>query len=248
MKSPELDRKDRVALLFRAAQEQGLGVILLLEGTGLTGLVHTVDGLSSILDPRHFDVHHFPGFETAPERKDPFLYHYWLHLPRYGDLALFDGSYYHDWVSRRLFKKLNSQQLEDWIDDINRFEQSLGANQYLVLKIRVLRHKKDLQEELKEDKRMKARGPLVRKRAGFMVKEHKAYEKALQEAVDRTDFPHAPWFTPPESNGKEVRDLILDYLIARLEEALQVDSRSAVASYDEAMEKMRELQATGENE
>ncbi|HBS03628.1 MAG TPA: hypothetical protein DEA96_01600 [Leptospiraceae bacterium] len=241
VKSAELEKTDRVALLFRAAQEQQKGIILILEGTGLAGLVHTVDELSSCLDPRHFQVHHFPGYETAPERKDPFLHHYWMHLPRYGDLALFDGSYYHEFVRRVLKGKLSRDEKKAWIDDINRFEESLQANYYLVLKVRLNRHGKDLEDELKSDKKLKSRAALIRKRARYLVKEYRDYSQELDRLTQLTGSPLSPWFTPPEGKGKQVRSLVLDYIIARMEEFLSVDSRQAVASYDEAMKLMRKL-------
>ena len=241
MKSAELEKTDRIALLFRAALEQEKGIVLILEGTGLAGLVHTVDELSSALDPRHFQVHHFPGYETAPERKDPFLHHYWMHLPRYGDLALFDGSYYHEFVRRVLKDKLSREEKKGWVDDINRFEESIQANGYLVLKVRLNRHVKDLEEELKSEKKLKSRASLIRKRARYLLKEYKDYTKELGHLVQLTSSPLAPWYTPPEGKGKQVRGLVLDYIIARMEESLSIGSRQAVASFDEAMELMRKL-------
>jgi len=242
VKNPELEKTDRVALLFRAAQDQQKGVMLILEGTGLCGLVHTRDELTSFLDPRHFEVHHFPGYETAPERKDPFLHHYWMHLPRYGDLAIFDGSYYHEWVRRTLKGKLKKKEQELWIDDIRNFEKSLSANGYIVLKVRFRRHLDDLKKELKADRKLKSRSTLLRKRAKFLIEEHSKYESHLDGLTQHTGSPEAPWFTPTEGGGKEIRSHVLDYIIARLEEHLNVDSRQAVADYDQAMKLMRELE------
>ena len=243
VKSAELEKTDRLSLLFRAAQDQALGVVVILEGTGLPGIIYTVEELSSCLDPRHFEVHHFPGAETAPERKDLFLHHYWLNLPRYGDLAVFDGSYYHDWAVRKSANKLGNSESRNWIEDINNFEHGLHQNRYLVLKIRIQRDRKDLQEEMDTDKRLKIWSPLLGKRAKYLIKHHKEYSEALELVVENTNVPDAPWFTPPPEKGKHVRAHVLDYLIARLEEALSVDSRQAVASYDEAMALMRNLKS-----
>ncbi|MEQ8352698.1 MAG: hypothetical protein RH862_14515 [Leptospiraceae bacterium] len=247
MKSPELEKTDRISLLFRAAQNQQIGVFLILEGTGLAGIVYTVDELSSCLDPRHFEVHHFPGYETAPERKDPFLHHYWMHLPRYGDLAMFDGSYYHELVRRTIKGKISGKERQGWIDDINRFESSLEANQYLVLKIRFQRNPRELESELKSEKKLKARTSLLRKRSTYLLNEYKDYTREMDKLLLETGSARAPWFTPPEGKGKEVRGLVMDYLIARMEEALNVDSRQAVASYDEAMALMRKLEKEQKN-
>lgn len=245
MKSEELDKTDRISLLFRSALEQQLGVVMILEGTGLPGIVHTVEELSQCLDPRHFEVHHFPGFGTSPERSDLFLYHYWLNLPRYGDLALFDGSYYYEWARKTMKGKFGKKESRQWLEDIRNFELSLHQNGYLLLKIRIRRNEQDLADELKTDGKMKDRAPLVSKRFKFLLKNHGAYCQALEEIVFQTSLAHAPWFTPPEERGKHVKLFVLDYIIARLEEALNVDSRQAVASYDEAMDLMRKMQKEG---
>ena len=256
-KSPELDRKDRLALLFREAAERKLGVFLIFEGTGVVGILESIQELSEILDPRHYDVHHFPDSDDdrrSDVRNRPLLYTAWQRLPRHGNLGILDGSYYHrlaraeiagrlnEELSAKEFKKLRKGLLRD----IQAFEQGLADNGYLVLKVRVTRRAKDLKKDLKKDEKKNSVGAvrrdLWRSRVKALKKDYDEFVSVLDGLVEKTQFnPHAVWFTPPPAAPGETATAVCDYLIARLEEHLSMDSRRAVAEFDEAMAALRRL-------
>ncbi len=239
-KSQSLDQKDRLALLFREAVERGTpGMVLVFEGNGIAGILRSVQGLSRLLDPRHFVMHHFSdenARSAAPGR--PLLHEYWQRLPQFGELAVFDGAYYHDCVVRDPGRKERAADIEE----IRAFERTLSENGYLVLKLRIERKKAgDLKKDLKNDGVCKSRRSPLKRRRRDALRDFDYRAKALARLVKKTDTPAAPWFTPPAGDSKSVRGAVFDYLIARLEERLGIDSRVAVAEFDERMASLRRL-------
>ncbi len=245
MKSASLEQKDRVALLFREAAERGLGVVLIFEGVGITGILHTITRLSRILDPRHFTVHHFPDNAAPRDRDRAFLHKYWCDLPALGDLAVFDGAYYHDLAAGIVHDRLGKKQRRQLIDIVNDFERSLDDNGYLVIKVRIPRRRKDLEKELKKDEKHVIRRSLSKQRAKRLLKHFDDYKKALRSTAKKTDTAVAPWFVPDEGSGKEIAGAVFDYIIARMEERLSLDSRRLVADFDEAMDLLRRMRKAG---
>lgn len=237
--SSELEKKDRLALLFReAVQQKKTGVILIFEGSGVAGILYTIHRLCQVLDPRHYDVHRFPDMKSTESSTHlPPLHEYWCKLPILGDLAIFDGSYYYKAICGKFDRKGRKQ----FVEEIQNFERTLADNGYLVLKIRVDRHKKDLKKELKKDRASILRKSILQRRLRRLFKDFDGRVKDLKRIVRKTDTAHAPWFSPPADDVRSVAMTVFDYLIARLEEDLSVDSRSAVAEFDEAMERVRRM-------
>ncbi|MCR9143271.1 MAG: hypothetical protein NXI24_13530 [bacterium] len=240
----ELERKDRLALLFReAVQQKGPGVILVFEGVGVAGIVHTIHRLCQVLDPRHYEAHRFPDEKKADAvfQIGPPLHDYWKRLPKFGDLAIFDGSYY----SQAMLADLDRKERKAFIEEIRNFERTLADNGYLVLKICITRREKDLKKELKKERASVLRKALLQKRMRRLFKDFDDRVEELKRLMRKTDAPHAAWFAPPVGDSREVARAVFDYLIARLEEALSLDSRTAVAEFDEAMERVRQMRRQG---
>ena len=155
-KSLELDQKDRLACLLReAVAQKKLATIVIFEGAGVAGILHTIQRMCQTLDPRHYYVHHFP--EPVKHRPVLFLREYWQKLPLMGDLAIYDGSYYHNWIAAELAAKKSQKKAEKkyragLIEEIKNFERTLADNGYLILKVRVARREKDLKKDLKKDR------------------------------------------------------------------------------------------------
>lgn len=233
-----LERKDRLALLFReAVQQSGPGVILIFEGAGVANIVSTIQRLCQVLDPRHYAVHRYPENAGKFFEYQPPLYQYWCKLPKFGDLAIFDGAYY----TRALLEDFDRKERRAFLEEIQNFERTLADNGYLLLKIRISRKQKDLKRELKKDRASVVRKALLGKRIRRLFKDYDDQVDDLTRLVRKSDSPHAPWFSPPAGNSREVGRAVFDYIIARMEEALSLDSRTAVAEFDEAMERVRAM-------
>lgn len=240
-KSEALETRDRLALLFREAQHKGLGSLLVFEGPGLGGVTATISRLAQVLDPRHFSVLHYPR-ETPLVAGRPFLYEYWRQLPRYGDLCILHGSYYHKLVSlARDDDGLPRKRRRDLIQEILDFERALSQNNYLVFKIFIRPLHAGLKKELKRSGLSAVVRQSLRKRWKALIHDRDAYEEAFTQVRRATDVYEGPWFEPGGETERELAYSVFGYLIARLEEALEIDSRRAVLNFDEQMRKMRTL-------
>jgi AMP-polyphosphate phosphotransferase len=239
-KSEALETRDRLALLFREAQHKGLGSLLIFEGPGLGGVTATISRLAQVLDPRHFSVLHFPR-DSAPLAGRPFLYEYWRQLPRYGDLCILHGSYYHKLVSFARDADLSKKRRRDLIQEILDFERALSQNNYVVFKIFIRPLHAGLKKELKKSGLSAVVRNSLRKRWKALIHDRDAYEDAFTAVRRATDVYEGPWYEPGGETERELAYSVFGYLIARMEEALEIDSRVAVQTFDDQMRKMRTL-------
>jgi polyphosphate kinase 2 (PPK2 family) len=172
------------------------------------------------LDPRQYRV--YPT--SAPneeERARPYLWRFWRHIPPLGKIAFFDRS----WYGRVLVERVEGFcQPQDWTrayGEINDFEQTLTGFGLIVVKywlaiseeeqIRRFQEREDTAYKnykiTAEDWRNRAKWPL--------------YEVAMNDMVDRTSTPDAPWTLVAANHKRHARLAVLETLAARLEAELR---------------------------
>ena len=238
-KSEGLERRDRVALLFREAYARRRAIVIICEGAHLVGMKRIIARLAHILDPRHYRVH-WHAARGEKNRHRPFLLPYWKALPAFGDLLILERSYYYDCILGRVSGKIGKKRYTTLIREFNDFERTLHDNGYRVLKLALDRPKKKLEKDYRKS-RSRKRDPisLLDEDLEFLLKRNDGYHRYLDELLEQTAAPHAPWFRPTSAGYKQLEADVLGFLIARLEEDLDVNSMEAVKDFDDAMQRMR---------
>ena len=111
---------ERVFELSEMVYEQKRPVIIVFEGWDAAGKGTTIRQLTTPLDARGFKVLSTQAPRTHETRK-PWLWRFWMNLPRYGQIAIFDRS----WDGRVLVERVNGlTPLPQWIaayEEINNF-------------------------------------------------------------------------------------------------------------------------------
>lgn len=130
---PEL----RAALLERQAElkEQAkVPLIVVVAGLDGAGKGETVNVLHQWLDTRLMSTHAF-GKPTKEERARPPRWRYWRVLPPKGRAALIFDSWYRGPLLDRVYGRSTSEDFDNVLEDITRFERMLVREGAVLLKL-----------------------------------------------------------------------------------------------------------------
>jgi polyphosphate:AMP phosphotransferase len=209
--------QERLTEATTAKSFRGKGLVLVFEGNDAAGKGGAIRRVREALDPRRFRVHGVSA-PTDEERARPYLWRFWRNIPRRGDVAIFDRS----WYGRVLVERVEGFAApQDWMrayQEINDFERQLGETGYLVVKFWLaisrdeqLRRFQD--REAKAFKRYKLTPDDWRNREKWEL-----YEQAMTDMVDRTSARRAPWALIEANDKKFARLKVLRTIVERLEE------------------------------
>jgi len=144
---PEL-RASLLNAQFDLAEDSSFPVIILAGGVDGAGKGDTVNLLNEWMDPRHIRAHAMG--EPTPEEKDrPPMLRFWRALPPKGKIGIFFGSWYTDPIVNRVTGKTKTAELNQSIDEINRFEKMLTDEGALIIKFWFHLSKKAQKKRLK---------------------------------------------------------------------------------------------------
>jgi AMP-polyphosphate phosphotransferase len=221
---PEYDRKlrvlqDRLAAMSDASAFREVGLILAFEGNDAAGKGGSIRRVTQALDPRRFQVHSI-GAPSDEEKAQPYLWRFWRRLPRKGDVAIFDRT----WYGRVLVERVEGYCTEaEWLRayaEINDFEAQLHDFGFVLVKFWLA---------ISQDEQ--ARRFEAREKVPF--KQHKitdedwrnrekwdAYVQAVGDMVDRTGTADAPWTLVEAEDKRYARLKVLQTICERLEARL----------------------------
>jgi len=128
--------KLRAALLdaqFDLRENGKIPVVILVSGCDGSGKGETINVLYEWMDPRFLSTLAFSA-PSDEERERPYMWRYWRALPPKGRIGIFAGSWYSDPIRDRILGVLDKGDLDQRMDQINRFEAMLVNEGALVLK------------------------------------------------------------------------------------------------------------------
>lgn len=187
-------RREQVELrkLQLKIHQQQVPVLVLFEGWDAAGKGGAIQRLTDILDPRSYVVHAF-GAPTDEEKAHHYLWRFWRRLPTAGQISIFDRS----WYGRVLVERVEGLATEpEWrraYREINEFEEQLTDAGYVLVKF-WLQISADAQlqrftaREQDPFKQHKITAEDWRNREQWSY-----YEVAVNQAIQRTNTPRAPW-------------------------------------------------------
>ena len=211
--------QNRLNKLLSRKKSRKRSLVLVFEGNDAAGKGGAIRRVMQFMDPRRYRVNQFAA-PTDEEKAQPYLWRFWRRVPRQGDVAIFDRS----WYGRVLVERVENFCAEaDWrraYGEINDFEAEMSDAGAIVVKF-WLAIDKDEQEA-----RFKAREVTGYKRYKITDEDWRNREKwdeyttAVCDMVDHTSTSTAPW-TLVEANDKyHARVKVLKTICERLEESL----------------------------
>src|SRR5512139_1780916 len=183
---------------------RGERTVVAFEGWDAAGKGGCIKRLMALMDPRGYKV--WPI--AAPRDEDArhhWLWRFWRRLPEAGELTVFDRT----WYGRVLVERVEGfARPEAWrraYDEINAFERTLTADGVRLVKIFL--HIDRAEQKRRFDEREE--DPLKRYKIGpedwRNRKKWPEYERALQELLDRTHRPDAPWTLVAANSKRHAR-------------------------------------------
>ena len=211
--------QERLYDLEKACWDARIPTIALFEGWDAAGKGTTINLLTSRLDPRGFKLHAIQAPRTY-ETHLPWLWRFWQRIPNYGEMAIFDRS----WYGRVLVERVAGITAErDWqkgYRDIASFERTLFDDGYVLVKF-FLHISKD--EQARRFKRL-SRDPLTAWHVQAEDWEHHEqyaeYVTAIEEMLEHTDTEWGPWCIVEATDRRWARIRVFQTIIHRMEQAL----------------------------
>lgn len=181
-----------LSALQQQARRRKLPVIVLLEGWDAAGKGGLISDLILNFDPRGCRVHTVSP-ATELERREPVLWRYWRMIPKAGEIAVLDQSWYRDVSTACPEEDICGAELKRRIRGINAFERELTDAGYLILKFFIHIDRKEQKRRLQR----LAETPSASWRATELDfkrnRKYETYYRAFDEMLARTDTPCAPW-------------------------------------------------------
>ena len=224
-----LDRKDyqkklarlqaRLAMLTRSKKMRDRSIVMVFEGMDAAGKGSTIRRITPGMDARFYRLIPIAA-PTEEERAQPYLWRFWRQVPGHGHAVIFDRS----WYGRVLVERVEKFATEfDWMrayGEINEFEEQLAESGAIVAKFWL---SITPGEQLK---RFKARQNTPYKQFKITAEDWRnrkkwpAYERAVNDMIERTSTDPAPWNVIASDDKLFSRIETLEKLCERIEAEL----------------------------
>lgn len=206
----------RLNLLTRDPKFKEKSVVILFEGNDAAGKGGAIRRVTGSLDARVYHIVPIAA-PTDEERAQPYLWRFWRHLPRFGQVTIFDRS----WYGRVLVERVQGFCAQsDWLraySEISDFEEEMTRHNIALAKFWLAISP---EEQLRRFEERQATGFKCFKLTPDDWRNRKKwddYVRAVCDMVDQTSNEIAPW-TIVEANDKHyARIKILRTICERIE-------------------------------
>lgn len=217
-KLPVLQRK--LYDLQTTAWKAGVPSVILFEGWDAAGKGTTIGTLTQRLDPRGFKLYPIRAARTF-EMMHPWLWRFWLKLPNYGEMAIFDRS----WYGRVLVERVEGLTPEsEWrkaYRDIVDFEQTIADDGYVLVKFWLHISKDEQKRRFKLLEKDPLKSWQVTKEDWDHHKKYEQYLLAVEEMLERTETEWGPWTIVEGTNRWWARVKVFNTITSALSQRLE---------------------------
>ncbi len=229
----------RLLELEQIIYQRGVPVILLFEGWDAAGKGTTIRRVTEKLDARGFKVLPTQAPRTH-EKQRPWLWRFWMNIPRHGQIAIFDRS----WYGRVLIERVEGlTPIPEWIrsyEAINAFERTLAADGTIFVKCWLHISKA---EQLRRFLLLTHKPETAWQVTAEDWEHHRKYDEylaAVEDMLENTDTPVAPWSVIPATDPNYRTFAVFRTLIAQLEQALGEE----ISEWSKAEKRIDQLEGT----
>ena len=202
--------------------DQGLGppLCVLFEGWDASGKGGAIKRLVAPIDPRHVHVQSFAA-PTDREKRHHWLWRFWPHLPGWGGMAVLDRSWYGRMLVERVEGFAEPAEWQRAYAEARDYERMLTDEGMVLVKFWL--HVSS-REQLK---RFKARAEDPLKKWKLTEEDwrnrekRRAYSRAIEQMLDETDRPNAPWTLVEADSKRYARVKVIETVIAAAEDGMR---------------------------
>ena len=213
-------QQGRLNRLQRRARERGVSTVAVFEGWDAAGKGSALRRVTGALDAR--DYHVFPiAAPTDEERAHHYLWRFWRHLSRAGELTIFDRSWYGRVLVERVEGFATLEEHQRAFAEINHFEQQLVDRGIVLVKFWLHITKDEQLRRFRERQQTPHKRWKITDEDWRNRRKWNDYEQAVKEMVARTSARRAPWVLVEANDKYFARIKVLRTLADRLQRALK---------------------------
>ncbi|WP_100486162.1 polyphosphate kinase 2 family protein [Sporolactobacillus pectinivorans] len=200
--------------------EENTAVIFVFEGWDAAGKGGAIRRAVANLDPRGVRVTAIAA--PAPhEKRYHYLQRFWRKIPQFGQIAIFDRSWYGRVLVERVEGFAEKKEWKRAYSEINSFEKLLTNDHYIIEKFWLHISKDEQYKRFKERennpmKRWKITDEDWRNRAKW-----DKYLTAAEEMFEKTDQPYAPWHIISANSKWYARVAVIRHMVRSIENDLK---------------------------
>ncbi len=214
---PGLQR--RLYDLEKACWDQKIASIIVFEGWDAAGKGSAISQLVSRMDPRGFRLRPIQEPRTY-EKNHPWIWRFWLATPNYGEMAIFDRSWYRRVLDERVEGGLSKQDVQRAMRDIVEFEQMLASDGVVLIKFWLHITKKEQRKRFKAIEKDPLESWHLTAQDWDRHKRYNKYLKAVEDMLAQTESEWGPWTIVEATSKWYARRKVFDTVIGALERRL----------------------------
>jgi len=234
-KARRRELQTRLYDLQQALIEARRPALIVFEGWAGTSKISMIQLLTRRLDPRGLRVHPITAPRTY-ETMYPWLYRFWLKIPSYGQIAIFDRSWYRQALAERTQDSMSAAEWRSRCEDIVSFERQLADDGAIILKfwLHISKH-----EQARRFRKLTS-DPLtawqVTDEDRWQQRHYRRVNAAVEDLISRTDTPYAQWSLLPATDKRFARVAVFEAIASGLEAHLGRVLQPQAGNPDEAFD------------
>jgi polyphosphate:AMP phosphotransferase len=209
----------KLNLLAREARLKGISSTLVFEGWDAGGKGGAIRRITHALDARQYRVIPIAA-PTDEEKSHHYLWRFWRHVPKAGQITIYDRS----WYGRVLVERVEGFATEEeWLrayTEINDFEEELSDAGVLIVKYWLHISKEEQEKRFKEREQISYKKHKITEEDYRNRKMWDQYENAVDDMVTRTSTEYAPWHLIEANDKRYARIKVLKTYCDALERKL----------------------------
>ena len=182
----------RLLNLQRALMESRHNVLVVVEGPDAAGKGGAIRRLVEKLDPRTFRVYSIVK-PTQEESRHHYLWRFWSKLPLYGQMAIFDRSWYGRVLVERVEGFASATEWKRAYREINEFERLLVDDGSLIIKVYFHISKEEQLDRFKRREGDPLKHWKITEEDWRNRRKWDQHNEAAEEMFEQTGTPFASW-------------------------------------------------------
>ncbi len=220
-------KQEKIHELVHEIHSHQIPVAIAFCGWDAAGKGGCIKRLVQSIDPRGYDVTPVAA-PTKIELSHHYLWRFWKEMPRRGKIAIFDRSWYGRVLVERVEALCTNTEWKAAYQEMNEMEQHLANFGTTILKF-WLHIDKDTQLERFEARQVDPLKSWKITDEDWRNREKwERYEEAINEMIEKTNTPYAPWHIVPATCKMRARIEVLDTVIRALKKAIKQSRKAAL--------------------
>ncbi len=205
--------------LSRQAHEKKKSSILVFEGWDAGGKGGAIRRLTHAIDARNYQVIPIAA-PTDEEKAHHYLWRFWRHIPRAGQITIYDRSWYGRVLVERVEGFATQNEWKRAYSEIVNFEDALADHGTLLLKFWLHIDKDEQLRRFKEREKISYKKHKITEEDYRNREKWEAYNVAVNEMVTRTSTQTNSWIMVEGNDKKYARIKIIKAYCKQLEKLL----------------------------